>query len=186
MYRLVLQFCGLSCLILGDLFIYFVFYLFPCLCNSSYQSSICLSISNSLSFIHSSILPSSFCANPYIILSVNPFINKLIQASTHPLTHPTIHPSNYPSMQPTHPPTHSPIHPFTRPPNPSIHFARLLAHPSIRPVIHLGFPLTPKWTFLSSKNRSETSKIVGIIVVSNEYTSKVLGYNIITRPILGL
>jgi len=35
------------------------------------------------------------------------------------------------------------------------------------------FPLTPKQTFLRKQNRSKTSKIVGVIAISNEYTSKV-------------
>ena len=40
--------------------------------------------------------------------------------------------------------------------------------------------------FIRPKNRPKTSKIVGVIAVSNEYTSKILGQNVSIRPIFGL
>src|SRR6218665_3535503 len=49
-----------------------------------------------------------------------------------------------------------------------------------------GFPLTSKRTFLRLKNMFKTSKIVGVIAVSHEYTSKILGQDVSIRPAFGL
>jgi len=49
-----------------------------------------------------------------------------------------------------------------------------------------GFPLKPKRTFLHPQNTSITSKIVGVIAISNAYKSIILGQYAIIRPLFGL
>src|SRR6218665_147813 len=44
--------------------------------------------------------------------------------------------------------------------------------------------VSPKRTFLRPYNRSKTSKIVGVIAISNEHTSKILGQDLSVRPFL--
>ena len=41
-----------------------------------------------------------------------------------------------------------------------------------------------KWMVLGLQNKSKTSKIVGVIAVGNEYTSKIQGQDMIIRPLL--
>jgi len=48
-----------------------------------------------------------------------------------------------------------------------------------------GFPLMPKQAFLHPQNRSKMSKIVGVIAVSNEYTSKIIGQDGGICPLFG-
>ena len=49
-----------------------------------------------------------------------------------------------------------------------------------------GFLLTPKQTFLHPQNRSKASKSMGVITISNVYTSKILGQDVSIRRLFGL
>ena len=49
--------------------------------------------------------------------------------------------------------------------------------------MHSGYLLTPKRTFLRPKSMPKTSKIVGMVAVSNEYTSKILGQDVSLYPV---
>lgn len=48
----------------------------------------------------------------------------------------------------------------------------------------LGFSLTPKRTYLCPPNKSKRFKIVDVITVSNNYSSKILGQDLNIRPFL--
>ena len=47
-----------------------------------------------------------------------------------------------------------------------------------------GFPLMPNADVFTSVKLPRTSKIVGVIAVSNEYTFEILGQDVIIRPLL--